>query len=217
MDIPNVPGVPPLPSYSPNNVALLAEDVVSIIGAIFGPQWGIFPSGVGGGGLSNLLGNQLLGFSLGGQAFPYNSILDFDFKQDFPISDYQQEDGGFQSYDKVQLPFDVRVRVASGGNQFAREGLITAVEAAMSTLALFEVVTPERTYSNCCITHVDYKRQSHNGVGVIIMDIWFIEIRITSTSTFSNTATPTVAGQQATGNVAPSAFPVGGTSPIAFT
>lgn len=202
VDIPNVPGVPALPSYSPNNVALLSADLISVVGAFIGPQWGIYPAGSGGNGLSGLIGNQVLGFALGGQAFPYESIVDFDFKQDYPVSDYQQEDGAFQSYDKVQLPFDVKVRISSGGNEFARQALLAAVQAAASTLNLYDVVTPEQTYPNCCITHWDFKRQSHNGVGLILIDLWFVEIRITSTSTFSNTQTPAVAGQQATGNVA---------------
>ena len=100
-DIPNLPGVPPLSSFSTDNLVLLFADVVSaILDFLGGPQWGIFLDGV--------------------PAFDYNSIVDFDFKQDWPISDYQVEDGGFQSYDKVQLPFDVRVRVSSGGSEFER-------------------------------------------------------------------------------------------------
>jgi hypothetical protein len=181
-NVPNVPGVPPLSSYSANNIPLLIADVATVVSFLVGPQWGIYLDGV--------------------QAFPYNSIIDFDYKQDWPVSDYQVEDGGFQSYDKVQLPFDVRVRVASGGTEFQREALLTAVQAAANTLDLFDVVTPEATYSSCNITHIDYKRMAHNGVGVMIIDIWFIEIRVTSTSTFSNTQQPTVAGTQNTGSVA---------------
>jgi hypothetical protein len=185
-DIPNVPGVPPLSSFSADNVVLLFEDVVSaILGFLGGPQWGIFLDGV--------------------PAFDYNSIVDFDFKQDWPISDYQVEDGGFQSYDKVQMPFDVRVRVSSGGSEFERQSLLTSVLAAANTLDLYDVVTPEQTYPGCNITHVDFKRTATNGVGMIIIDIWFIEIRVTSTSTFSSTQNPTTSGQQNTGSVAPSA------------
>lgn len=205
-NIPNVPGVPALSSYSPNGAILLAADAVSIIDALIGPQWGIFVSGSAPNLISNPFGNQIFGLSLNGQAFPYNSIVDVDFKQDWPISDYQVEDGGFQSYDKVQLPFDVKVRVASGGNPFARQALLTSVLAAANTLNLYDIVTPEQTYTGCCITHVDFKRAAHNGVGVILMDIWFLQVRITSTSTYSNTQSPTVASVQNTGNVSPVAF-----------
>lgn len=184
-DIPNVPGVPSLSGYANNVMSLLVSDVLSAISSFFfgSSQWGIFLDGA--------------------QAFDYNSVVDFDYKQDWPVSDYQLEDGAFQSYDKVQLPFDVKVRVVSGGSESDRESCLSSVLAAANTLELYDVVTPEQTFSSCNITHVDFKRSSSNGVGMIVMDIWFIEIRITSTSTFSNTQQPGAAGQQSTGNVSP--------------
>lgn len=184
-DIPNVPGVPSLPSYSPNTVSLLVADAIAILSFLFGPTWGIFLDGA--------------------QAFPYNSVIDFSYKQDNPTSDYPVEEGSFLSYDKVQTPFDVKVRVSSGGSEFERQALLQAVQTAANDLNLYDVVTPEQTYPDCNITHVDFNRTNVNGVGVIVMDIWFTQIRQTATSTFSNTQSPTVAGQQGGGNVSPSA------------
>ena len=194
VDIPDVPGVPSLPSYGANPV-LLFSDVVSSILDFFssGPGWGIYLNGA--------------------QAFPYNSILDFDFKQDYSVADYpvepdsDQSAGSFQSYDKVQLPFDVRVRVASGPDESDRQALLVAARAAAADLNLYEVVAPEDTYPNCNITHVDWKRTNVNGVGLVVVDFWFQQIRQTATSTFSNTQTPAVAGQQGIGSLAPSDAP----------
>lgn len=185
VNLPNVPGVPALSSYSAQNIVLLVADAVSLFNAILGSRWGIYLNGA--------------------QAFPYRSIVDLDFKQDWPVSDYPVENGAFQSYDKVQLPFDVRVRVTSDGNEAARQALLNAVQAAANTLDLFDVVTPEMVYTSCNITHVDYKRGSQNGVGFILIDIWFVQIRVTSTATFTDTKTPGIAGQQNTGSVAPQA------------
>jgi hypothetical protein len=183
VDIPNLPGVPSLPSYSPNTFSLLVADAIAIFNFLLGPQWGIFLDG--------------------GQAFPYNSIVDFDYKNDNPVSDYPVEDGSFLSYDKVQLPFDVKVRVASGTDEASRKALLAAVSSVANDLNLYDIVTPEQTYSSCNCTHADYKRTNVNGVGLVVADFWFIEIRQTATSTFSNTQTPAVAGQQSSGNVAP--------------
>lgn len=181
VDVPFLPGVPPLPSYAANGVVLLVSDLVSAANAIFGSPWGIFLNGE--------------------QAFDYNSVVDFDYKQDWPISDYQLEDGAFQSYDKVQLPFDVKVRVASFGDEAGREATLSSVLAAANTLDLYDVVTPEMTFPSSNITHVDFKRSSHNGVGMIVMDIWFVQIRVTATSTFTGTQSPSASSQQSTGNV----------------
>ncbi len=184
-DVPRVPGVPALPSYGVSNVVLLVADAVSLFNAIAGSRWGIF---------------------LGGrQAFEYNSVVDFDYKQDWPISDYPVEEGAFLSYNKVQLPWDVRLRVTSGGSESERQNLINAVEAAANTLNRYELVTPEKVYPSACITHCDYKRTNLNGAGLILMDIWFLQIRVTSTATFTNTKAPGAAGQQNTGSVAPQA------------
>jgi hypothetical protein len=183
-DIPNLPGVPSLPSYSTDSLGLLFEDAVSFLfGGNGVPSWGIFLDGE--------------------QAFAYTSVIDFDYKRDYTVSDYQVEDGGFQSYDKVQLPFDVKVRVVSGGAESDRQDLLNSVDAASNSLDLYDVVTPEMTYSSCNISHYDYKRTATNGVGMIVIDIWFVEIRVTSTSTFSSTQNPTTSGQQNTGSVSP--------------
>lgn len=184
-DVPNVPGVPALPGYSGNNVALLVADAVSLIGQFLGPQWGIFLNGA--------------------KAFPYRSVVDFGYKQDWPTSDYNVEDGGFQSYDKVELPFDVKVRITSGGDATSRQALITQLVAAGGGLDLYDVVTPEYTFPSCSIVHLSIDRSADSGVGMIIADVWFEEIRVTATSTFSNTQSPAVAGQQSTGNVSPQA------------
>lgn len=188
IDIPNVPGVPSLSSYAPNNVVLLVADLVAAIFGIGGPQWGIFDQN-------------------GFPAFDYESVLDFSYKKDAPTSDYQLEDGAFQSYDKVQLAFDVRVRVMSGADEQAREALISSVLAAADTLDLYEVITPEQTFPSCNIGHVDFSRRADNGVGLVVIDVWFQQIRVTSTSTFTNTQSPTTAGQQNSGNVAPQEVP----------
>lgn len=183
-NVPNVPGVPPLSSYAPNNIALLFADVTFALSSLFGSQWGIFDAS-------------------GLQAFNYQSIVDFDYKQDWPTSDYPIEEGGFQSYDKVELPFDVKVRVVSGGSEGERQALLDSVHAAAGTLDLFTVVTPEKTYASCNISHIDYKRSAASGVGMIMIDIWFIEIRESATANFTTTQSPANAGQVNTGNVSP--------------
>jgi len=183
-NIPNVPGVPPLLGYGLNSVALLAADIVTAINLVLGNTgWGIFLNGQ--------------------KAFDYNSVVDFDYKQDWPTSDYPVEDGGFQSYDKIELPWDVRVRVASGETVADRGLLLGQIRAAAKTLNLYDVVTPEMTYRSCNITHIDYKRTAYNGVGLLMIDIWFIEVRVTSTTTYSTTQSPTTTGQQNTGSVSP--------------
>jgi hypothetical protein len=209
--------VPPLPGYGPLSGALLAADAVEVASlgaaALF-PQWGIYLNGAPviqpASFVSSIassvapliapLANAL------GLSFPiFASFIDFEFKQDWPIADYQVEQGGFQSYDKVQLPFDIPIRIASGGTASERQQFIDACDAIANSLSLFDIVTPEGAYSSCSVTHMEFRRTAENGVSLIVVELFFKEIRVTSTATYQNTQTPVVAGPQALGNVTPAA------------
>lgn len=194
--VPNVPGVPALTSYLSSVPTLLIADLISTI-SFQAPRWGIFLNGV--------------------PALPMiQSIATFEYKQDWSIADYPVEDGAFQSYDKVQLPFDVRVRVASGSSAAERQALLDAVDVIANSLDLYDVVTPEKIYRSVNISHYDFRRTAQNGVGMIVIDLWFQEIRVTSTAAFSNTQQPANAGQQSNGNVQAQSLPASFQSRFGF-
>jgi hypothetical protein len=195
----NLPGVPALPSFlSTPSPGLLIGAISSLAPGLQPSLWGIY-SQFGIPIIASAL-SPLSNLILGGAVLNF-SVIDFEYKQDWSISTYQVEQGGFQSYDKVQMPFDVRMRVAAGGSVSNRTSLLTLVQSIANTAALYNVVTPEEVYLSCNVSHFDYKRTSINGLGVLIVDIWLLEVRVTSNSIFSNTASPTDTGQSSTGNV----------------
>lgn len=213
--VPNVPGVPSLSSYLTTPSPVLAIDTALTLSQGLQPlQWGIYSqTGIpiiasslaplfGLGQIASVI-NSVSSLLIGQQLINLFSVVDFEYKQDWSISTAPQEKGAFQSYDKVQLPFDVRMRIAAGGAESNRSSLLSSVEGIADVTDLFNVVTPEETYLNCNVSHYDYKRTSINGVGILVVDIWLVEIRVTATASFSNTQQPTAAGQQALGNVQP--------------
>ena len=182
-DVPNAPGVPALASFGATSAALLIADLVPSFFGVTGPQWGIF---------------------LNGEAvIAADNTLKFGLRQDLPVSDYQVEEGGFQSYDKVQLPIDLHVTVSAGGSIANRQAFLASIDAVMNTTDLYDVVTPEMVYTSYNFTHRDLDRTSDKGNGLITVNLWLIEIRETSTATISNTQQPAEAGQQNSGNVQP--------------
>lgn len=181
-DVPRVPGVPALSSYGLNDVALLFEDVIDGLFGLGGQQWGIFLDGV-----------AVVGF---------DSVVTFEYRQDNPVSDYPVEDGGFQSYDKVQLPADIKIKLAAGGSVSNRQQFLASLDAEMNTTDLYDVLTPEQVYVGYNFTHRDLHRNAGN-VGLITVDVWFTEIRVTAATTFSNTQQPSEAARQSVGNVQP--------------
>lgn len=182
-DVPNVPGVPALASFGAALAALLTTDLVPALFGTAGPQWGIF---------------------LNGEAVvAADSNVKFELRQDFPISDYPVENGGFQNYDKVQLPIDIRVAVTAGGSVSNRQAFLASIDAVMNTTDLYDVVTPETVYTGYNFTHRDFRRTADRGVGLIMVDLWLTEIRVTATANFSSTQQPSESGQQNVGNVQP--------------
>lgn len=195
---------------------LLVADTVRAVARAITPQWGIYQFGIpviassvaGQLGLSGLVSslNSLTSLvaglpGLSGLNVANFSVIEFAFKKDWTVSDYPQEQGAFQSYDKVELPFDVRMRIAAGGSASNLRDLLDRAEAASKTLDLYDVVTPEKTYRSCNITRYDYRRTATNGVGLIVVDFGLVEVRVTATAEFSFTQQPGVAGLKAGGNV----------------
>lgn len=195
-DVPQAPGVPAVfraPAQAPLlGAILLTADVLDVVSMFGLPQWGIYTTD-----------GQIV-------AIPDN-VVSVDHRREFRISDYPVEQGGFASYNKVALPFDVRVRmsVASGGlggialtgNVAARSAFLEALDAAATSLNLYAVITPEWTFPSVNIVHYDYRREIRSGVGMIVVDVWLEEVRQTGTSQFSQTQSPQGAAQQNDGTV----------------
>lgn len=202
-NVPNVPGVPTLSSYGAGIVTLVTSTVLS---PLFGPSkniWGLFDQN----------NNAVVVAS---------NVVTMDFRQDFTIADYPIEGGiaaggaasSFLSYDKVTVPFEVKLRFSQGGGASAianlaselgvqlpsffgaagtgltqRQAFLNQIEAISGTTQLFNAVTPEKVYPNVNVVHYDYHRAAEQ-VGIIVVDIWCQEVLLTEAAEFSNTQAP---------------------------
>lgn len=183
MGVPNVPGVPALRLYSAVSFVLLTRDLIRTFGGRFFTQWGIFKGGV--------------------PVLAADNQISFELKQDLPLSDYPVEKGGFQSYNKVQLPADIRTQFSAGGSEANRQAFLASINAVINTTDVYDVVTPEVVYLGYNFSHRNFYRTAKAGVGLITVDLWLTEIRQTATATFPNTQQPGIAGPQALGAVQP--------------
>lgn len=180
-DIPQVDGVPPLTSYVASSVVLLTADALATaLSTVFGVQWGIFLNGL--------------------PVLTYDSFVSFEYHQDWRISTYPIEGGSFETYDKVQTPGEIRIRIAAGGSTLNRFAMLQTIDAVMSTTELYDVATPEKIYLSYNFVRREYIREADN-VGIIAVDLVLMEVIQTATAQFQNTATPVVAGQVSAGNV----------------
>ncbi len=192
------------------NVVLLTSDAVSVLNQFFGPQWGIFLNGVQvvGQGIVSAFLSAISGFGNG-------NFLDLDYKNRSTISDYPVEQGAFQSYNKVQNPFDVAVTITAGGSVANRELLLVQIESIIGSTDLFTIAMPEGSFASVNPVAYGYRRQADRGLGLLEVSILFRQVRPAGDPVFSTTQTPdgTPAATPTTGGPNPITNPASGFIP----
>ena len=89
------------------------------------------------------------------------------------------------------------------GSITSRSDFLAQVDRAATSLDLFTVVTPDATYPSVSIVRYDYHRERRNGVGIILVDVWCVEVRVSATTQFSNTKSSEGAAGRDGGTVQP--------------
>ena len=192
LQFPNVPYLPGVPTVarSINTILstpqiLLSADVIGNILSIFQPQWGIF----------DINGNPLL---LG------DSVMSIGSGLEYKVSDYVVEGGGFESYNKVAIPYDAKITFGIGRSVANRATFLATVDSLVRSVALVNVATPEATYINANVIKRSYERvRSNGGRSLIYVDVLVREIRIAATSTFTNTVNPSAQDPTVNGTTQP--------------
>lgn len=181
MAIPRLPGVPALNSYAPfGAIVQLFADAVGLSTNSLVQQWGLFQDGI--------------------PVIVADTVVSFDYKNDWSISDYPMEQGAFASYDKVETPYTVRIRFSTGGSVADREAFLESILSIAGNLELYDAVTPEKVYQGVNIARVDYSRKSNQGNGLLIVDIACVEIRETAEASFTNSSGANGLGTNGTAN-----------------
>lgn len=185
-------GIPPIlgkVASVTNTISLIAADVSSILGMFAPPQWGLF--------------------TLDGKiALQPDSIVSLEFSREWRIPDYPVEQGSFQSYNKVILPSDTRIRMTKGGSDSDRYHFLAQLSALARSLTLLNVSMPEgKMIQSVNINHFNLSRTSTNGVSLLTVDVALKEVRVTATAALSNTAKPSGAAPTNTGTVQPQSQP----------
>jgi len=172
-DVPKDPGVPPVQRalQVAESAIILAANAVSLLSLFQGPKWGIFDKD----------GNPVI---VG------DSVKSVAVKKGYRISDYPVEDGAFASYNKVEQPFEAQCIFTKAGGDSERADFMATIQDAVASLELFSVVMPEFTFASANLTSYDFEREARNGVSLLTVAIGVEEVRVTATSAFTSTQTP---------------------------
>lgn len=120
----------------------------------------------------------------GGLALSPDSIIAVDAKKDWNVSKYPMELGAFQSYNKVKEPFDIRVRMVIGGSTSRHFDFLDGLDTLVSGTDLVDIITPDAQYDNANAIGYDLHRTAQSGIGLLTVDVHFVEIRNTIVPTF---------------------------------
>lgn len=178
VNVPDVDGVPEVlfAAGAGLGVTLAVADDPLAVSAFVGfnaQRWGLYGQG-------------------GSPVIEADCIAAFDHKREWVISDYPVERGAFESYDKVSVPFDVRLVYCAGGSEENRAALLRSVDAIAGDLNLYDAVTPEKVFQSVNVVHHDFSRTSQRGVGLLTVALWCREVREITNS--SGTSNPSAAG-----------------------
>lgn len=174
-----IPGLPALPGgVIFDTVQLLVQDALSLLGGVGATQWGLFLDGE--------------------PAVIADNVLAFDFRQGYRDSTFPTEEGSFETYNKVQLPYDVKLTFSTGGSIADRQELQDSIDAIIGSLDSFTAVTPEKVYVQLNPIGQNLRRQARAGVGLLVIDVECKQIRVTAQQQFASSQQQTADGTTTT-------------------
>lgn len=157
-------GMPSLLNKTSNPIALtLIGNVASALWSLFSdvPPWGIYEEGGG------------------SPAVMVDSVIDMTNSMSSQVSEYRLESGSYASYNKVQKPRVIPIRISKGGSAAERDALIEWLDENVADTTLFDIVTPERAYTSMTLVSYTNRREARQGVTVLYVDCVFQEVRET--------------------------------------
>lgn len=161
--------------------------------------WGIYQAGQGESSgsfaenfdavvLSTKIGNTTIGDMIGGKksaispVVEIDSMISLDNRQIAQVSDFRIEDGGFNSYNKVQTPGMVAVQISRGGDINKRKTFLEWLSENVRSTAVYDVVTPDHIYKNVTLEAYDISRTAEQGgASLVIANCIFRTIRSAAT------------------------------------
>jgi hypothetical protein len=181
--VPQFPSVPDLPGVP----ALVRQVGAPVLASVNAPP------------IESGLGQSALGFGLpvwgvfdssGAPVAIADSFVDMDFTSDSKVSNYPQEQGAFQSYNKVMVPYESKVTLACGGDDTRRTQFLAAIDDAQNSTNLYRIITPNDTRVNANILRYSYRRQTRNGATLLLVELAIEEIRLSAQTQFANVQNP---------------------------
>lgn len=156
------------------------------------------------GGFMAAVVGQIGGINGGTPVLTPDSVLSLEWRGEERISDYPVQNGQFVSFNKVAVPYDLRMVVTCQGLNIVQEALssvtqvldqalgqlglafgqpmtrdafLRQLDAMLASTDLYNVVTPDKVYQNVNLVSYNHAKKSDEGGTLIIAELLFREVR----------------------------------------
>jgi hypothetical protein len=195
-NVPDLPGVPQLPR-SPN-FPPAAQAALGIVesglwqAALANNRWQIFSQNTS---LTKppTTGNQIIGaYTAIAQSYGIfgntnnspnpsctDTVISFELVSESKVSNFPVQSNSFASYNKVNIPKEIKIVLAKGGSNSDRQSFLDNIDTAktQASTELFQIITPDFTFKNMSLYDYNYRKEQTSGANMLIVECKFIEIR----------------------------------------
>lgn len=138
-------------------------------------------------------------------ALEFDGFIDFSIQNESQVANYAIEKGQFAAYNKVDSPYAITLIGVKNGTDTELSAFLRALDVISNDIKLYDIVTPEQTFSNSNMLNYSIRRNSQEGFKALYVYMTFVQILSTLEAT-TKVSTKTIAGQpvESTGIVSPS-------------
>lgn len=103
---------------------------------------------------------------------------EFSAKYETQLSDYPQEYGAYQPYNKVKRPQEVQVQLIKTGSDLARFAWLAAIQQAEANNPeqLYTLISPQLIATDYSISGLSYETRQDRGSNKLFLNLRFTEI-----------------------------------------
>lgn len=107
----------------------------------------------------------------------FASFLSADVRCESNVVSAPVEEGGFATYNKVVQPISVNVSLAFQGSEEDIQDAVFMLGVLREETILINLVTPDAEYESLTLQSYNYSRKRENGIGVLFVDLSFVEVK----------------------------------------
>src|SRR5580704_15763640 len=106
--------------------------------------------------------------------------MEIDVNADTDLNTHPVEQGGFQSYNRVQAPVSLRLLLACQGINMTRPTFLAKLKSLKEGTQIVTISMPDDSYPNMVLKGYGYKKSAERGAVTIWADTQWVEERSTN-------------------------------------